>query len=130
MYERTNIGVIFINNYQRLKDLREDKDLKQENIASILKITRQQYQLYESGNREIKFHQVIELANYYNVSIDYIAGRTNDKRGLTRSELSDEETDIIKKYRSLSEKRQGRILGQLEALTEEESEETKLKGAV
>lgn len=68
--------------YQRLKDLREDRDLKQEDVADILKITRQQYQLYESGKREIKFFQVIELAKFYNVTIDYIANLTNIARPL------------------------------------------------
>lgn len=67
-------------NYQRLKDLREDNDLKQEAIAQMLEMTRQQYQLYESGKRQIPFDKIIKLAVYYNVSIDYIAGLTNDKR--------------------------------------------------
>lgn len=71
--------------YQRLQDLREDRDLKQEDIAKVLGITRQQYQLYESGKREIKFHQVIELAKFYNVPIDYIAELTNDPMVYTRS---------------------------------------------
>ena len=65
--------------FQRLQDLREDKDLRQEDIAKVLGITRQQYQLYESGKREIKFSQVIELALFYKVSIDYIAGLTSSK---------------------------------------------------
>ena len=60
--------------YQRLRDLREDNDLSQQQIADILEITRQQYQLYESGKREIPLHLVIILAKHYNVSIDYIAG--------------------------------------------------------
>ncbi len=64
--------------YQRLQDLREDRDLKQEDIAKVLGITRQQYQLYESGKREIRFFQVIELAKFYNVPIDYIAELTNE----------------------------------------------------
>ena len=66
-------------NYQRLKDLREDNDLKQEAIAQMLEMTRQQYQLYESGKRQIPFDKVIKLAVYYNVTIDYIAGLTNKK---------------------------------------------------
>lgn len=64
--------------YQRLQDLREDRDLKQEDVAKVLGITRQQYQLYESGKREIRFFQIIELAKFYNVSIDYIAELTNE----------------------------------------------------
>ena len=60
--------------YQRLKDLREDKDEKQETTARVLNITRQQYQLYESGKREMPMHHFITLARYYNVSLDYLAG--------------------------------------------------------
>ena len=60
--------------YQRLRDIREDADKKQEDIALVLNITRQQYQLYESGKREMPMHQFITLARYYNVSLDYLAG--------------------------------------------------------
>lgn len=60
--------------YQRLKDLREDAEKKQEEIAEILSITRQQYQLYESGKREMPMHHFVVLAKYYNVSLDYLAG--------------------------------------------------------
>ena len=60
--------------YQRLKDLREDAEKKQEDIAEILSITRQQYQLYESGKREMPMHHFVILAKYYNVSLDYLAG--------------------------------------------------------
>jgi transcriptional regulator with XRE-family HTH domain len=65
--------------YQRLRDLREDADLKQRHIAELLDMTAQQYSLYERGDREIPFHHVITLAKYYGVSIDYIAGLTNRK---------------------------------------------------
>ena len=65
--------------YQRLRDLREDADLKQRHIAELLQMTAQQYSLYERGDREIPFHHVITLAKYYGVSIDYIAGLTNRK---------------------------------------------------
>lgn len=67
--------------YQRIRDLREDADLKQKNVAEMLGITIQQYSLYETGRREIPFHHVITLAKFYNVSIDYIAGLTNHKSG-------------------------------------------------
>ena len=65
--------------YQRLRDLREDKDLAQKEIAAVLNITTQQYCLYELGRREIPFHHVITLAKFYRVSLDYIAGITNQK---------------------------------------------------
>ena len=66
--------------YERLRDLREDSDMKQREVADVLSISVQQYSLYERGDREIPFHHVITLAKYYNVSIDYIAGLTNNKR--------------------------------------------------
>lgn len=63
--------------YPRIRDLREDKDLKQDDIANILKITRQQYQLYESGKRKLPIDQLIQLCKFYNVSADYILGLTD-----------------------------------------------------
>lgn len=66
--------------YQRLLELREEAKLKQRQIAELLKITAQQYSLYERGDREIPFHHVITLAKYYGVSVDYIAGLTNQKK--------------------------------------------------
>lgn len=67
--------------YQRLKDLREDGDrvIKQQEIADLLGTTQQTYSLWERGDREIPFHHVITLAKFYRVSIDYIAGLTNNK---------------------------------------------------
>lgn len=64
--------------FKRLKDLREDKDLKQENVANYLKITRQQYGLYEIGKRTIPVDLLLELASFYNTSTDYILGITNE----------------------------------------------------
>ena len=68
--------------YQRLKDTREDADKKQEDIAIVLNITRQQYQLYESGKREMPMHHFVILAKYYNVSLDYLAGIIDSPRKL------------------------------------------------
>ena len=68
--------------YQRLKDPREDLDKKQEDIAFVLNITRQQYQLYESGKREMPMHHFMTLAKYYNVSLDYLAGLIDTPRRL------------------------------------------------
>ncbi len=63
--------------YPRIKDLREDSDLTQSDIAKVLFITQQQYSLYEKGYRDIPTSLVIALADYYNTSTDYILGRTN-----------------------------------------------------
>ena len=68
--------------YQRLRDLREDFDLTQEKATKILGITTQQYQLYESGKREMPMHHFITLAKFYNVSLDYLAGILSEPRKL------------------------------------------------
>lgn len=66
--------------YQRLKDLREDADKTQQEIAEVLKTSQSYYAQYENNKRQMPFDRAIELANYYNVSLDYIAGLTNSKR--------------------------------------------------
>lgn len=72
--------------YPRLKDLREDRELNQEEIAKIIGTDQSYYAKYEKGIRPIPFERVIKLARFYNVSLDYIAGLTNDKRGIGYSE--------------------------------------------
>lgn len=75
--------------YTRLRDLREDKDLTQIECAKIAYISKNSYIRYENGERIPPFDVIVNLAKYYNVSIDYIAGLTNDKGGLhNKSEQS------------------------------------------
>lgn len=71
--------------YQRLKDLREDRKdkLLQSEIADLLNTTQQTYSLWESGKRDLPFHHAITLAKYYHVSLDYIAGLSDKKKGGT-----------------------------------------------
>lgn len=66
--------------YPRLRDLREDKDMNQTEIASILGTTQTQYSRWERGAQEIPLHHFISLAKFYKVSLDYLAGLTNKKR--------------------------------------------------
>ena len=64
---------------KRLKDLKEDNELRQDDIARILNITRQKYSLYELGKRTLPIDLLNILAEFYNTSTDYILGRTNNK---------------------------------------------------
>ena len=64
---------------KRLKDLREDNDLKQQDVANVSNIKQQQYSLYETGKRDLPFELAIILAKFYNTSLDYIAELTNNK---------------------------------------------------
>ena len=67
-------------NIQRLKEIREDKDLLQKDVANYLKIKQQQYSEYEIGKRLIPINYLSELADYYNTSIDYLVGKTNERK--------------------------------------------------
>ena len=64
---------------KRLKDLREDNDLKQQDVANVVNSKQQQYSLYETGKRDLPFELAIILAKFYNTSLDYIAELTNNK---------------------------------------------------
>ena len=63
----------------RLKDLREDRDLKQKELSSLLSIHQTTYSDYELGRLNIPVSALHVLADFYNVSIDYLLGRTNRK---------------------------------------------------
>ena len=71
--------------YPRLKDLREDHDLKQEAVAQILCINRVQYCRYETGTNEIPVRHLVTLARYYNVSMDYLTGLINTPQPLRKT---------------------------------------------
>lgn len=68
--------------YKRLRDLREDADKSQAEIAEIIGTSQSYYAQYENGKRAIPFERVIALAKYYNISLDYIAGLTDTPRRL------------------------------------------------
>ncbi len=62
----------------RLKDLREDNDVKQKELAEYLNIKQNTYSQYENGKREIPLDTLWKLADYYNTSVDYLIGRTDN----------------------------------------------------
>lgn len=68
--------------YRRIRDLREDHDLKQRQVAEYLNCSQQVYSNYELGQRDIPTDILIRLANMYNVSIDYLLGQTNNPKRL------------------------------------------------
>ena len=63
--------------YRRIRELREDHDLTQRQVAAMLNMPQPQYFRYEQGYRDIPTDILIQLADYYNVSTDYILGRTD-----------------------------------------------------
>ncbi|MEK3965447.1 MULTISPECIES: helix-turn-helix domain-containing protein [Paenibacillus] len=66
--------------YTGIRDLREDKDLTQQQIEELLHITQATYSRYENGNLDVPSAVLITLANFYKVSIDYILGQTDNSK--------------------------------------------------
>ena len=65
--------------YQRIRDLREDNDLTQQKIAQLLLCDQSLYSKYERGERALPLEYAVKLAEFYNVSLDYITGLTRQK---------------------------------------------------
>ena len=66
--------------FLRIRDLREDRDLKQRHVAEVLNCSQQVYSNYELGQRDIPTDILIKLADFYNVSTDYLLGLTNNPK--------------------------------------------------
>ena len=66
--------------YPRIRDLREDSDLNQTQVASMLGMSQTGYSKYETGENDIPTTILIKLARFYNTSIDYLLGETNQRK--------------------------------------------------
>ena len=106
--------------YHRIRDLREDNDKTQQEIAEYLIMKRGVYQRYESGEREIPLSIAIALSEYYNVSIDYIAGLTNEKVSVNTNDITASDLKFLSRFRQLSDLQKGRILERMDILLEKE----------
>lgn len=79
----------------RLKEIREDKDLNQIDVAKALGIKQQQYSEYEIGKRLIPINYLYDLAEFYDTSLDYLVGRTDERKPYKKSILTN--VKLIKK---------------------------------
>jgi transcriptional regulator with XRE-family HTH domain len=75
--------------FPRIRHLREDSDLTQVQISKILNISQRAYSHYENGTRDIPTDILIKLADYYNVSTDYILGRVSKKNSPQNNKMSE-----------------------------------------
>ena len=105
-----------MSSYKRIRDLREDADYTQKQVADMLFMHLTQYRRYENGESELPMNIAVSIARLYNVSLDYIAGINQNKRGLTESTLNEDEKNLINGFRSLKELDKGRLLERLEML--------------
>lgn len=119
-----------MQHYQRIRDLREDKDLTQEALCRLLYMHKTTYTNYEQGKHTVPLDFAVTLADFYNVSIDYIAGRTNYPKGAGASNLSEDEINLLEKFSKLSERSKGKVELFIEQLYEKQEEQKfKLKEA-
>ncbi|EGP5230047.1 XRE family transcriptional regulator [Enterococcus faecium] len=71
--------------FQRIRDLREDNDLTQQQIAKLLNVSQSTYSRYENGELDIPMQTVIKLAHHYNTSVDYLVNMTDIRTPYKRS---------------------------------------------
>lgn len=71
----------------RLKEIREDKDLTQKEISKLLNVSQVAYSYYEIGKRQVPIDLIIKLANYYDTSVDYLLGLTDERKAYSKSIL-------------------------------------------
>ncbi len=74
-------------NINRLKEIREDRDLYQKDVANVLNISQVQYSRYETGIRLIPIDKLAKLAKFYNTSIDYLVGFTDERKPYSKSSV-------------------------------------------
>ena len=108
--------------YQRIRDLREDADRTQSDVAEYLGTTAQYYGKYEKGERELPFSRAILLADYYNVSLDYLAGRRGAGERASAPDLSEDESKILELFRFLTERNKGKAELFLEQLAKSQTD--------
>ncbi len=113
-----------MQHYQRIRDLREDSDLTQSELCQKLYMHKTTYTNYEQGKHTVPLDFAVTLADFYNVSLDYIAGRTNVFSCNACDALSDEAMSIAAKYMTLSERNKGKLELFLDQLCESQEEQS------
>lgn len=104
--------------YKRLRDLREDRDLTQKELAEKLYMQTTQYRRYESGERPIALETAIALAKFYDVSLDYIAELTEYNDRIEARDLTSEEKLLLTFFRKLDATDKKRLIERAMTLTE------------
>lgn len=118
----------------RIRDLREDHDMNQTEVANILGTNQKVYSRYETGVNEIPVRHIITLANYYNVSADYILGKTKDptppseKKEPPKKEYSPTTIKAAEAIRAIFLEKKGREPNQEELLILKKFIETFIEG--
>lgn len=118
-----------MQHYQRIRDLREDSDLTQSELCQKLYMHKTTYTNYEQGKHTVPLDFAVLLADFYGVSLDYIAGRTNITKGVSSEVLPDEARILAEKYMTLTERNKGKAELFIDQLCEQQEELHRLKEA-
>lgn len=103
---------------KNLRELRQSKGVSQQKIADAIHVSQQSVNKYENHNIEPDINTLIKIADYFNVSVDYLIGRTEIQQqadALTLSDLSCTEEQMIKKFRLLSDKQKEFVVNMVES---------------
>ena len=106
----------------RLRDLREDRDWTQKQLAEKLYMQVTQYRRYETGERAIPLELACTLADLFCVSLDYLAGRTVYDEAISSSTVTDHEKELLTVYRRLSGRNRVRLEERAETLLDGQKE--------
>ncbi len=108
-----------MHNYQRIRGLREDAELTQKQVAEMLYLHLTQYRRYECGESELPLNIAVNIAALFHVSLDYLAGLSDEKHGFSAADMTEDECKLLANFRSLSPVSQGRILERIDILRQQ-----------
>jgi transcriptional regulator with XRE-family HTH domain len=105
---------------KRMKELRLDRGLTQNEPATVLRISREAYSMYENGKRQLSCQSLVQLAQFYGVTTDYLLGLSDDPDGAPK--LTGDEQKLLEHFRSCDQRGKRTVL-QLAAQQNKESNE-------
>lgn len=107
---------IMRNTAQIIRDLREDNDLKQSDLAKVLSVSQQYYSKYETGQYELPVRHIITLAKFYNISADYLLGLTDYSSTTAISDVNTPTKKLINDILELNDKSKNAVKDYVELL--------------
>lgn len=113
----------------RLKELRKKRNATQQEVADMLNITRAAYSNIENGKRDPDTETIVRLAQFFNVSTDYLLGLTDNPAPIPQLQISQQDRTILDEIKSLSPERQKALEIALRILKSEEEEKSALENA-
>ena len=119
-----------MSNYNRIRDLREDENKTQKQISEELYMHLTQYRRYENGEREVPLCVAIQISKLSNVSLDYIAGLTNDTGGLHCNFLDSEKKELLQSWDLLQSSDKDLILAMIDKFVDKKPNENARKSVI